>query len=252
MNAVRSARRQPKARPATPKVTSRTPRPPGRTTTAVALAGRGGRRAGQGAGLTREAILDAARREFAVRGYTGAGVDRIAAAARVNKAMIYYHFASKAGLYRALLRELFERAGEEVRAAVQSRVPPEEKLDRIVAAISGHVHARRELPAIMMREVAEGARHLDPEMLRAMSVLFQSVAAVVHEGQRAGRFDAVRPLLVYFTLVAPLVVFLGAAPVRAAMGRVLGRGDWDCTEEDLRAHLQRVLRRLLIHDEAVR
>ena len=49
-------------------------------------------------------ILAAAAVEFAARGYAGARVDRIARRARVNKAMLYYHFRSKQGLYRALLR----------------------------------------------------------------------------------------------------------------------------------------------------
>ncbi|MGE5360545.1 MAG: TetR/AcrR family transcriptional regulator [Bacteroidales bacterium] len=211
---------------------------------------RTGRRPNQPAGHTRDAILAAARHEFAVRGYAGARVDRIAAAAHLNKAMIYYHFASKSGLYHAMLCEMFERAGDEMRAIVAADSAPEAKLDAIVAVITARVHAHRELPSIMMREVAEGARHLDPEMLRAMSVLFQSVAAVVAEGQQRGRFDNLNPLLVYFTLVGPLILFLGAAPVRTAMGRLLGKGGWDCSEEELRRHLQQVLRRTLVRPQA--
>ena len=49
----------------------------------------------------------AAAAEFAARGFAGANVDRIARAARVNKAMIYYHFKSKAALYREILRDMF-------------------------------------------------------------------------------------------------------------------------------------------------
>ena len=52
-------------------------------------------------------ILAAAAREFADRGYAGAGVDRIARRARVNKAMLYYHFKSKRALYRRVLRQTF-------------------------------------------------------------------------------------------------------------------------------------------------
>jgi TetR/AcrR family transcriptional regulator len=211
-----------------------------------------GRRRNQPAGQTREAILAAARHEFAARGYAGARVDRIAAAARVNKAMIYYHFASKEGLYHAMLREIFEPAGDEARAILAADIVPEAKLDAIVATISARLHAHRELPSIMMREVAEGARHLDPGMLRAMSVLFQSVASVVAEGQQDGRFEAVNPLLVYFTLVGPLVFFLGSSPVRAAMARLLREGEWDCSEQELRRHLQRVLRRTLLRDPRLR
>ncbi len=207
--------------------------------------GRGGRRAGRDPGLSRETILAAATREFAARGYDAARVDRIAHEAGVNKAMIYYHFASKAGLYRAILRDLFEPAGERARAILALDRPPEEKLDALVEMIVARLADRPALPPIMMREIAEGARHLDPGVLRAMSGLYQSVAAVVGEGQRSGRFDLVDPLLVYFTLIGPLIVFLGSAPVRSAMKRANAPGNWDCEAPAFRAHLQRLLRRLL-------
>ena len=207
---------------------------------------RTGRPAGRAPGLTRQTILAAATREFAARGYAGAGVDRLARGAAVNKAMIYYHFGSKAGLYRAILRGLFEPAGDQARAIVASDRLPEEKLDALVAAIAGRVFAQPELPPIMMREIAEGARHLDPQMLRAMAAIYRAMSAILEEGRHRGRFEDVHPLLVYFTFIAPLVVFVGALPVRQAMNRLNVTGDWDCDAATLQRHLQQVLRRLLM------
>ena len=217
-----------------------------------APATRPGRPRGRAAGATRDTIVVAAAREFAARGYAGAGVDRIARQAGVNKAMIYYHFASKAGLYAAILRGLFEPAGEQARAIVAADRPPEEKLDALAAAIASRVFAHPELPPIMMREIAEGARHLDPQMLRAMSGLYHSLASVVDEGRQTGRFDPVDPLLVYFTFIGPLILFLGGAPVRRAMTRLKVAGNWNCEPAALLAHLQHVLRRLLVPAEASR
>jgi AcrR family transcriptional regulator len=53
---------------------------------------------------TREKIVKAAARAFARDGYDGASVRAIVAAADVNQAAINYHFGSKEGLYRAVLR----------------------------------------------------------------------------------------------------------------------------------------------------
>ena len=52
---------------------------------------------------TRRRVLDAATAEFAARGIAGARVDRIAAAARSNKAQMYAYFGSKEGLFDAVL-----------------------------------------------------------------------------------------------------------------------------------------------------
>jgi AcrR family transcriptional regulator len=51
---------------------------------------------------TRQRLLEAAREEFAACGIVGGRIDRIAAAARSNKAQIYHYFGSKDGLFDAV------------------------------------------------------------------------------------------------------------------------------------------------------
>jgi len=51
---------------------------------------------------TRKRLLAAATEEFAVRGIAGARVDRIAAMAGANKAMIYSYFGNKEDLFTAV------------------------------------------------------------------------------------------------------------------------------------------------------
>lgn len=67
------------------------PRPPGRP----------GRRGGDS--RTREAILDAARRGFASRGYDTTTIRAVAAAAEVNPALIHHYFGTKEGLFAAAM-----------------------------------------------------------------------------------------------------------------------------------------------------
>src|ERR1700677_1975385 len=54
---------------------------------------------------TRKIILRAAIREFSEHGLAGARTDAIAESAKVNKALLYYYFKSKSGLYAAALEE---------------------------------------------------------------------------------------------------------------------------------------------------
>src|SRR3954462_2406749 len=89
-------------------------------------------------------ILAAAAVEFAARGFGGARVDRIARRARINKAMLYYHFRSKQAIYDALLRRIFSDAADRVRTIAASDLPPAAKIDQVIAGIAGfvgeHVH----------------------------------------------------------------------------------------------------------------
>lgn len=51
--------------------------------------------------VTRRAILDAARTEFARSGYTAATIRAIAARARVDPALVHHHFGTKQDLFTA-------------------------------------------------------------------------------------------------------------------------------------------------------
>jgi AcrR family transcriptional regulator len=57
---------------------------------------------------TQQRLLDAAAEEFAARGIAGARVDRIAQAARSNKAQIYHYFGSKDALFEAVFDRIVE------------------------------------------------------------------------------------------------------------------------------------------------
>src|ERR1700757_3881034 len=59
---------------------------------------------------TRRRLLKAAREEFTARGIAGARVDRIASAAKANKAQIYHYFGDKDGLFDAVLESITEEA----------------------------------------------------------------------------------------------------------------------------------------------
>jgi TetR/AcrR family transcriptional regulator len=159
-------------------------------------------------------ILAAAALEFAERGFAGARVDRIARRARVNKAMLYYHFASKQRLYRTLLRRMFTRAADRLQDVAAGQQPPSAKIDRAIAAMAAFIEEHAFFPAIMLREVAEGGAHLDRETLKALGAVPRAVGAIVHEGVAAGEFRNVHPVVAYFSMLAPIVFFLAGTPIR--------------------------------------
>jgi AcrR family transcriptional regulator len=68
--------------------------------------GRTGRRPGRPD--TREVILAAARDAFAERGYDGASIRHIAAAAAVDPALVHHYFGTKEGLFQAALQVPFD------------------------------------------------------------------------------------------------------------------------------------------------
>jgi AcrR family transcriptional regulator len=169
---------------------------------------------------SRSRILAAAAIEFAARGFAGAGIDRIARRARLNKAMIYYHFASKSALYREILREMYGAFGDRIDVIRQGSGASDQKLRACLAALIEETGKRPHFPAIVLREVAEGAPRFDSEILRLIASLFHSVRQIVSEGRDAGLFADVHPVVAYMGMMAPVLFFMATAPARRQMRRV--------------------------------
>lgn len=164
---------------------------------------------------TRDLVFAAAKPLFSARGYDGVSVDDIARAAGVNKAMIYYHFADKIALYRAVVGDGLKAMGEAVQAIVLTPGNAPDKLDAFVEAFVAMTQTRPWMPSIMLREIAEGAPHLDAGTLEHMSAIVLGFAAIVKHGQEAGVFRDVNPVLAYASVVGPII--LNAARERVAL-----------------------------------
>ena len=153
------------------------------------------------------AIFAAAAREFAARGYDAAGVDRIAARARVNKAMIYYHYGSKLGLYLEVLRDMFRAVGARARAIADGPGRAPEKLDAWIAAVVEEAGARPWFPPIMLREIAGGGTHFDAPTLAMLNAVYGGVRDVIVQGQEEGTFRDADPLLTHLTIMPAILIF---------------------------------------------
>ena len=73
---------------------------------------------------TRELLFKAGAEQFARFGLDGVGVDEIARAAGVNKAMLYYHFKNKLELYREIVRDMLRAVSAAVTAMRTVTMPP--------------------------------------------------------------------------------------------------------------------------------
>ena len=162
------------------------------------------------------AIFAAAAEEFSERGFEAGGVDRIAAKARVNKAMLYYHFGSKRALYIEVLRDMFRAVSAKARGIADGPGTAPEKLERWVATIIEEAAARPWFPPIMLRELASGAPRFDPETFALMNAVFGAVRDVLLQGRREGSFEDANPLLTHLTIMPPILIFFARQRVLAA------------------------------------
>jgi AcrR family transcriptional regulator len=121
-----------------------------------------GRTAGVTATETRERLLAAAAEVFAARGYDGARVGDIAAAAAVSNGAMYAHFASKAELLVGALRAHGRRLLADLFAA-----DPGMPVTALLLASGRRLVGRRDARGYLIVEALVAARR-DRDVARAM------------------------------------------------------------------------------------
>lgn len=173
-------------------------------------------------GDSQAAVFHAAAQEFAERGYDAARVDRIATRARVNKAMLYYHYGSKQALYVEVLREMFRALGARGRAIADEPRAADAKIEAWVEAIVEEAAARPWFPPIMLRELASGATHIDDATFETMNGVYLGARDIIFQGQREGSFRDADPLLTYLTILPSILMFFARQRVVSQRRSVQG------------------------------
>src|ERR1043166_7629612 len=102
---------------------------------------------------TRAAILKAALEEFSHEGVAGARTDEIARRAGVNKALIYYYFKDKEGLYAAALEQVFSGLHQRIAAVLERTArPARERLVLYAQAFFNYMATAPVYPRLVHRE----------------------------------------------------------------------------------------------------
>jgi hypothetical protein len=78
--------------------------------------------------------------------------------------------------------------------------------------------------------------------------MFATVRGVIGEGAEQKLFQPVHPALAHFTIIAPLVMFRAAAPIRARIKAVRHVEIPEADSDTLVKHLQMVAQRMLTRE----
>ena len=184
---------------------------------------------------TSDSILDAAEELFARQGFAATTTKQIGSAAGVNPALIHYYFGNKEGLYRALLRRLFEsiiaRGGQQLAA----KPAPDAAVRALVAIQSDIMVEHPSFPRLLARElVDQGMTHAGEYVARLSDTLFRRLCELIRGGQEAGLFRRdMDPRFAAVSVVSLVPYFHIARPV---VGILLESGPEGPDEEAMRAY----------------
>jgi len=158
-----------------------------------------------------QAIIKAAIHAFKEKGFEGARVDQIAAAAGVNKATLYYRVGDKAALYEMVLDFILHDAADEIEANLNSENTPIQLLQR-------HIHilatTTEQFAPIMLRELAAGGQTVPDVALRHMGRVVAALRTILQRGVKTGLFRNSNPFITHMMIVGGLSIYATNQPLR--------------------------------------
>lgn len=167
--------------------------------------------------VSRQAIFDAALEEFAHEGVSGARMDKIADAAGVNKALLYYYFKDKESLYGALLDHVFAGLLEATTAVLDAPGTPRERFCAYVGAHFDYVAHTPIYPRLLqfelMRSGRVGSPHIKRLVTNYLTPIVERLAKLLQEGIDKGDFRKVDVRNFVTSTVAIITNYFLNAPI---------------------------------------
>lgn len=155
---------------------------------------------------SRTALVEAARKLFAERGYFNCRISDIAAQAGMSQGNVYWYFSSKEALLKAVLADGFDTLGETMAKAAAQTGSSQEKLGVLIDNLVNFGRQRGAFNAIMLSLLGHGGDALFAELGFDMPQIglgyTQSVAAIIAQAQQEGLVakdvDPVIPSMFFF------------------------------------------------------
>jgi AcrR family transcriptional regulator len=143
---------------------------------------------GQRPDASRRQLVEIAIDCFALHGFQGTSIDRIARSAGVTKGALYYHFKDKEDL---LLEAVKDRIGEfevQVRDAVAASDDTHERLKRVIDAcfVTATASNHRRFIITLMVEALDTNPRLSEQFRKVLRRMRGFLADVVADGQHRG------------------------------------------------------------------
>lgn len=169
-------------------------------------------------GETRAAILAAAEQIFAKSGLEGARTDAIAAQAGVNKALLYYYFKSKDGLYEAVVEDHFREFNRQALEVLAMAGAASAVLLRYVSLYFDFISARQRYASLYQQLMMARGRSLERLVRKYFVPRSEAFNKLLERGVRDGEFRRADPRHTAISVVGLIVFYFSAAPVLQLLG----------------------------------
>jgi AcrR family transcriptional regulator len=145
---------------------------------------------------TEIAILEAAKKVFTKRGFSGARMQEIADEAKINKAMLHYYFKTKEKMFKVILEDTMAMIVEKFGQAIESKGTVMEKFEKIIEAYISNIKENPHMPIFILHELSQNRLQFLDAVKSKIHHLpnFLEFFQQIQEEQEAGLIKPIPPM----------------------------------------------------------
>lgn len=157
---------------------------------------------------TQVQILDAAEDEFARYGLAGARIDAITARTGVTKAMIYYYFENKEGLYQAVMQRIGAQLDIAFEQLAKEPIPADVALKEAIRSGIAYGAAYPQRGMLWFYEAIQNQGKYG--QLSGWQKSFWNIAKILERGIAEGIFRSIDPFLTTVNILGVCTFYFNA------------------------------------------
>jgi AcrR family transcriptional regulator len=155
--------------------------------------------------ISRTKIIEAAEKEFSKHGYVGAKIENIAKATGMTKGAIFWHYHSKLGLFKEVIKKSTKHLRDSFDKSFASNEPIMQKCLKLILQV------QREIPFELLLQISsmETMRSIPKD---ALSMAKNEIALIFHDGykllEQAKKRGELKPEANIMDILITLLLFM--------------------------------------------
>ena len=164
--------------------------------------------------ISKKLILSCATELFSKKGYSSTSLEELANMCDLNKAMIFYYYKSKQGLYEAVIAKVLDEIYRVVVNENENNKTPSEELESFIKTFALFSCTHPYLPALLLKELSDNGTQISETLFFHMRKLYTLFADILSRGEKKGCFKDVIPMILYFMVVGTINLMITTKQLR--------------------------------------
>lgn len=166
---------------------------------------------------TEQKVLDAARRVFHHRGFTGARMEEIANKAGINKALLHYYYRSKERLFDEVFKEAVMGFLPRLMEILGAEMPLDMKVYKVVDFYCNTLIKNRDIPVFVLAELRQNPAKVVEVISDQAHLSLEKFVKQIQNEIAQGRIKPVDPKHFFANLVSLTIFPFVAEPLLLKM-----------------------------------